>query len=82
MPPPACVQLTTMLPEPSGAAEKLLLVQESVALNVGIGAANPADATAAASTRLIERFICMITSKKNGSETPPSLRASPEPLLA
>jgi hypothetical protein len=54
---PACVQLTLMLPLPSDVAVKLALVQESVAPMDGTGTANPADATAAASTRLMERFV-------------------------
>src|SRR4051812_44023362 len=57
---PACVQLTLMLPLPSDDAVNDALVQESVALMVGTGTANPADATAAASTRLMVRFMYMV----------------------
>jgi hypothetical protein len=55
------VQLTTMLPEPSEPAVNVELVQVSEAANVGIGAtANPVEATAAASTRLMLRwFVCI-----------------------
>jgi hypothetical protein len=56
---PASTQLTVMLPEPSGVAEKL--EQLSCVAYTGAGATkNPPEATAAASTRLILRLICMV----------------------
>jgi len=57
---PACVQLTLMLPLPSDVAVNDAAVQERLAPMVGTGTANPADATAAASTRLMVRFIYMV----------------------
>ena len=57
---PACVQLTLMLPEPSDVAVKDAAVHERLAPIVGTGNANPAEATAAASTRLMERFMFMV----------------------
>jgi hypothetical protein len=51
-----------MFPFEPGVAVKLL--QESVVLDVGTGTANPAEATAAASTRLMERLICMVYLEK------------------
>jgi hypothetical protein len=49
-----------MLPLPSGVAVNVALVQESEAAMEGTGTANPAEATAAASTRLIVRFMYMV----------------------
>jgi hypothetical protein len=62
VPPPASTQFTMMVPFEPGLAVKLL--QASVALNVGTGTANPVEATAAASTRLMERLICMVYLEK------------------
>ena len=61
---PAAVQLTLMLPCPSGVAENAAPVQEIVAPIVGTGTANPAEATAAASTRLMVRFMYMVYLEK------------------
>src|SRR5436190_20597167 len=61
---PACVQLTLMLPLPSDVAVNDALVQDSVAAVVGTGTANPAEATAAASTRLRVRFVYMVYLEK------------------
>jgi hypothetical protein len=57
---PGDVHVTLMLPFPSATAWKLELVQASDAANVGTGTAKPAEATAAASTRLMVRSICMV----------------------
>jgi len=57
---PDCVQLTLMFPLPSDVAVKEAAVQERLAPIVGTGTANPAEATAAASTRLMERFVYMV----------------------
>src|SRR6185312_11656618 len=58
---PACVQLTVMLPEPSAVAVNDDDVQTSCVANAGRGATkNPPEATAAASTRLMLRLICMV----------------------
>ena len=57
---PAWVQLTLMFPLPSDVAVNEAAVQERLAPIVGTGTANPAEATAAASTRLMERFIYMV----------------------
>src|SRR5690349_19678219 len=50
---PACVQLTLMFPLLSATAVKLPAVQDRLAPIDGSGTANPVDATAAASTRLM-----------------------------
>ena len=63
VPPPVVpdwVQLTLMFPLPSDVAVNDAAVQERLAPIVGTGIANPAEATAAASTRLMERFIYMV----------------------
>ena len=57
---PDWVQLTLMFPLPSDVAVNDAAVQERLAPIVGTGIANPAEATAAASTRLMERFIYMV----------------------
>jgi hypothetical protein len=58
---PGVLQLTLKLPCPSGDTENVPPAQERLAPNVGTGtAANPADATAAASTRLMFRFMYMV----------------------
>jgi hypothetical protein len=57
-----------MLPLPSEDALKLALVHESVAPIDGPGTANPADATAAASTRLMERFMDMGLPRKSAAK--------------
>jgi len=66
-PPPVLgdVQLTVMLPEPSADAVNVELVHVSVAACTGIGATmNPPVATAAASTRLMLRWISMVYLEK------------------
>ena len=65
---PGDVQETTMFPLPSAVALKLALVHESDAPTaIGAGTVvRPADATAAASTRLIVRFVCIRLPRKNG----------------
>jgi hypothetical protein len=76
---PAWVQLTLMFPLPSDVAVNDAAVQERLAPIVGTGTANPVEATAAASTRLMERFIYMVH-LEIGGDTPPLPRASPGPF--
>jgi hypothetical protein len=75
---PGCEHETLMLPLPSGVAVNVALVQEIEPAIVGTGTANPADATAAASARLMVRFMYMVY--LSGGNVPPVHRASPGPL--
>jgi hypothetical protein len=61
---PGCEHETLMLPLPSAVAVNVALVQEIEPAIVGTGTANPADATAAASTRLMVRFMYMVYLEK------------------
>jgi len=67
---PGDVQETRIFPLPSGDALKLAPVHESDAPTaIGAGTVvSPADATTAASTRLIVRFVCIRLPRKNGGD--------------
>jgi hypothetical protein len=62
VPPPVLtgVQVTVMFPVPSLDAKKDPAAHDSVSATAGYGTANPADATAAASTRLKVLFTYMV----------------------